>query len=121
MDPRHPHQFPARHPGPAPAETPAMLPALGFLRGSDDFDDPGLGPGQAIDAFTDAVVPDAIRFRGTLDLPPALSERALLDRARALAAQNRVFRSYLGMGYHGTVTPPVILRNVLQNPGWYTQ
>src|SRR5690606_15158357 len=56
-----------------------------------------------------------------LDLPPALTEQALLAKARALSERNRVFRSYIGMGYHGTVTPPVIQRNILENPGWYTQ
>jgi len=113
VDPRHPDRFAERHLGPDAAETAAMLEALGFLRESDDFDD--------LDAFTDAVVPDAIRFEGALDLPPALSERGLLDRARQLADRNRVYRSYIGMGYYGTVTPPVIQRNVLENPGWYTQ
>src|SRR5690606_37032278 len=58
---------------------------------------------------------------GALGLPPARSERELLDRARALADRNQVYRSYLGMGYYGTVLPPVIQRNVLENPGWYTQ
>jgi glycine dehydrogenase len=113
MDPRHPDRFAERHLGPDAEETAAMLEALGFLRESDDFDD--------LDAFTDAVVPESIRFEGALDLPPALSERELLDRARDLARRNRLYRSYLGMGYYGTVTPPVIQRNVLENPGWYTQ
>ena len=106
MSPRHPDRFAERHLGLGDAEIGALLDALGF---------------QDLDAFTDAVVPDAIRFSGALDLPPALSERELLDRARALADKNRVYRSYLGMGYHGTITPPVIQRNVLENPGWYTQ
>ena len=60
-------------------------------------------------------------MEGELDIPAGLSERELLNKAQALAEQNQVFRSYIGMGYHGTVTPPVILRNVLENPGWYTQ
>ena len=58
---------------------------------------------------------------GALDLPAPLTERQLLALARKRADENRVLRSFIGMGYYGTVTPPVILRNVLENPGWYTQ
>jgi glycine dehydrogenase len=102
----HPDVFVDRHLGPDDQETDAMLAELGF---------------DSLDALTDAAVPETIRFAGALDLPPALSERELLSRARRLADANRPFRSYLGMGYHATVTPPVIQRNVLENPGWYTQ
>ncbi|HSR41251.1 MAG TPA: hypothetical protein VLL48_03745, partial [Longimicrobiales bacterium] len=56
-----------------------------------------------------------------LDLPDAVTEAELLERLRSLASRNRLLRSYIGMGYHGTLTPGVILRNVLENPGWYTQ
>jgi len=76
---------------------------------------------QSIDALVDDVVPPAIRFRGTLQLPAPLPESRLLDRLRDVASRNRMFRSYLGMGYHGTLVPTVILRNVMENPGWYTQ
>ena len=58
---------------------------------------------------------------GRLDLPPAMGERAVIDRLRELASRNQVFRSLIGMGYADTVTPPVIQRNILENPGWYTQ
>jgi len=78
-----------------------------------------LGYGSLAD-FVDAVVPTDIRLRRPLDLPPARTEQEALAELRRLAAQNQVFRSYLGMGYHDCVTPPVILRNVLENPGWYT-
>jgi len=74
-----------------------------------------------LDALIDATVPEGIRLRRALDLPTAKSEHDLLSRARELGSKNRVFRSYLGMGYSDCITPPVILRNVLQNPGWYTQ
>ena len=74
----------------------------------------------SLDAFVDAVVPQDIRLRRPLHLPPARSEPEVLVALRELAVENRVFRSYLGMGYHDTVTPGVILRNVLENPGWYT-
>ncbi len=103
---RHPDTFARRHNGPSDADVQAMLDALGF---------------DSLDALAAAAVPDAIRSERPLDLPAPLTEAELLERARALAEQNEVFRSYLGMGYYGTVTPPVILRNVLENPGWYTQ
>ncbi|HET7039328.1 MAG TPA: aminomethyl-transferring glycine dehydrogenase, partial [Gemmatimonadales bacterium] len=74
----------------------------------------------SLDALTDAAVPAAIRLRRPLNLPPARTEDRVLADLRALAAENRVWRSFLGMGYHDCVTPPVILRNVIENPGWYT-
>src|SRR6266705_4394614 len=75
---------------------------------------------DSIDAFIAAVVPADIRLRGLLKVPAAKSEQDVLAELRAIAAQNQVFRSYLGMGYHDTYTPGVIMRNVLENPGWYT-
>jgi glycine dehydrogenase len=75
---------------------------------------------DSLDAFIDAVVPSDIRLREPLRVPAAKSEQEALDELRQLAAQNQIFRSYLGMGYHDCVTPTVILRNVLENPGWYT-
>jgi glycine dehydrogenase len=78
-----------------------------------------LGMGS-LDALVDAVVPEDIRLRRPLDLPPAASEEAVLAELAELASTNQVWRSWIGMGYHDCVTPPVILRNVLENPGWYT-
>ena len=75
---------------------------------------------DSLDAFIDAVVPADIRMRGPLRIPEANSEQEALEQLRLLAVQNQVFRSYLGMGYHDCVTPTVIQRNVLENPGWYT-
>jgi len=83
-----------------------MLDLLGF----DNLED-----------LMDAVIPHSIRLQRPLDLPPAASEREALEELRELASRNRVARSYIGLGYHDTVTPPVVLRNVLENPGWYTQ
>ena len=97
--------FAARHNGPRPQDVQAMLQALGY---------------PSLDALIDAAVPDAIRARGPLRLPAARTEREVLAALHALAARNQVWRSYLGMGYHDCVTPTVILRNVLENPGWYT-
>ena len=102
----HPDRFAERHLGPSASETAAMLAAL------------GLG---SLDALADATVPAAIRQTAPLDLPEALSEPELLAAAARLAGQNTPARSFLGMGYAGTFTPPVIQRNVLENPGWYTQ
>jgi glycine dehydrogenase len=97
--------FASRHIGPRARDIEAMLGLVGY---------------SSLDALADAVVPDDIRLRRPLALPPGRSEREVLQALRAMAGQNQVFRSYIGMGYHGTFTPPVILRNILENPGWYT-
>src|SRR2546430_9267924 len=75
---------------------------------------------RSLEAFINAVIPADIRLHRPLDLPAARSEPQVLDALRALSEQNQVFRSYLGMGYADCVTPGVILRNVIENPGWYT-
>src|SRR5213593_3919691 len=97
--------FQERHIGPSAEDQAAMLATLGY---------------DSLDEFIDAVVPADIRLRGALRTPEAITEQEALERLRLLAAQNQVFRSYLGMGYHDCFTPTVILRNVLENPGWYT-
>ena len=104
--PRHPDRFVHRHIGPDAAETMRMLETLG--KGS-------------LDALIDQTVPESIRLHGALDLPAAISEHELLAEAASIAAKNQLFKSCLGMGYANCITPPVILRNVLENPGWYTQ
>src|SRR5204863_9003771 len=96
--------FQDRHIGPSPEDQSAMLATLGY---------------DSLDAFIDAVVPADIRLR-QLRTPDAKTEQETLEELRLLAAQNQVFRSYLGMGYHDCFTPTVIQRNVLENPGWYT-
>jgi glycine dehydrogenase len=102
---QHPDVFRERHIGPSATDQRAMLTTLGY---------------DSLDALIDAVVPADIRLRRPLNLPPAMSEQEALTELRRLASQNQVFRSYLGMGYHDCFTPGVILRNVLENPGWYT-
>src|SRR6058998_1385668 len=97
--------FQERHIGPSAEDEAAMLQALGY---------------DSLEAFIDAVVPADIRLRAPLRIPEARSEQEALETLRQLAAQNQVFRSYLGMGYHDCFTPTVIQRNVLENPGWYT-
>ena len=98
--------FAPRHLGPREAEVAEMLRVL------------GLG---SLEALVDETVPEGIRLKRPLDLPGPRGEREALEDLRALADQNQVFRSFLGMGYHDCLTPPVIQRNVLENPGWYTQ
>ena len=74
----------------------------------------------SLEALIDAIVPETIRLRESLRLPPARTEEETLAALRTLANDNRIFRSYLGLGYHACHVPGVIQRNVLENPGWYT-
>ncbi len=97
--------FVRRHLGPGDREISEMLEALGL---------------ESLDALVDAAVPRAIRSGTPLDLPGPRTEADVLSELRRMAAGNRVLKSMIGLGYHGTITPPVILRNVLENPGWYT-
>jgi glycine dehydrogenase len=99
-------EFVNRHMGPSGADLDEMLGLVGYPN---------------LEAFTDAVVPEAIRNRKAMNLPAALSEHEALAKLRGIAGQNKVFRSMIGMGYSGTITPGVILRNIMENPGWYTQ
>ena len=78
----------------------------------------GLG---SLDELVDQTIPESIRLKNDLDLPDASSEHELLGQVQEIGGLNRVFRSHIGMGYHDTIVPGVILRNVLENPGWYTQ
>src|SRR3954465_7069581 len=105
LDVLHPSHFAYRHIGPRRADVEEMLDLLGYT---------------SLESFIDAVVPEEIRLRRPLALPPGRSEREVLQALRGLAGMNRVFRSYIGMGYAGCFTPQVIQRNVLENPGWYT-
>ncbi len=76
---------------------------------------------SSVDALIDETVPARIRLDRPLQLPRAATEMEMLQEARALSEKNIVARSFIGMGYYGTVTPPTIQRNILENPGWYTQ
>ena len=75
----------------------------------------------SLDALVAAAVPALIRRNDSMSLPQPLGETAALARLRSIAAKNLVYKSYIGLGYHDTITPPVIQRNILENPGWYTQ
>jgi glycine dehydrogenase len=102
----HPDQFVRRHIGPNAAETVEMLAQLGF---------------KNLDDLVDAAVPKKIRSDKKLKLPAAKSEFEALAEIKRVASHNQVFRSFIGQGYYDCITPPVIQRNILENPGWYTQ
>ncbi|GAB5604086.1 aminomethyl-transferring glycine dehydrogenase [Sideroxyarcus sp. TK5] len=97
--------FVSRHNGSNAQDTQAML---------DKIDAPSL------DALIDQTVPAAIRLQQPLNLADGMSEHEFLDHLRGIAAKNKLFKTYIGLGYYGTVLPAVIQRNVLENPGWYT-
>ncbi|MDO3705668.1 aminomethyl-transferring glycine dehydrogenase [Micromonospora sp. C28SCA-DRY-2] len=98
-------QFAARHIGPDPDDERRMLETVGY---------------GSIDELMDAAIPEVIRWHGTLDLPAPATEQQAIAELRALAARNTVAVSMIGLGYHGTHTPAVIRRNVLEDPAWYT-
>lgn len=101
--------FASRHLGPDARESGRMAEEIGFA---------------GLEALIDAVVPEGIRLRTPFrlkDFPKAQSEFDVLERIRGMAGLNRVYRSYIGTGYSDCITPPVIQRNILENPGWYTQ
>jgi glycine dehydrogenase len=99
-------RFGSRHIGPRDHEIQEMLATLGVAE---------------LDELMDQTVPESIRLDRALDLPAASSEHRLLAQLQEIGSRNRIFRSYIGMGYHDTIVPGVILRNILENPGWYTQ
>jgi glycine dehydrogenase len=94
-----------RHIGPSPEEIEQMLTLLGF---------------PSLDALVDDAIPAEIRLHEPLKLPWPRAEHELLAELKAIMSKNKVYRSYIGMGYHNCITPPVIQRNILENPGWYT-
>ena len=97
--------FVSRHIGPSEAEVAEMLGTLGY---------------STLDELIDATVPERIKARAPLALPAAITEAEVLARFRTMAAKNRINRSFIGMGYSDCITPPVIQRNIIENPGWYT-
>jgi glycine dehydrogenase len=98
-------KFVNRHNGPRQNEVTAMLNKIGVA---------------SVDELIDQTVPAAIRLNRELKISPALSEFEYLQHLRELGKKNKVFRSYIGLGYYNTILPPVIQRNILENPGWYT-
>jgi glycine dehydrogenase len=97
--------FSRRHIGPSEAEKKAMLATIGI---------------DSISTLIDRTIPAQIRLNGELNIADAMTEQEFLQHVSELAAKNQVFKSFIGLGYHETIVPSVILRNVLENPGWYT-
>jgi glycine dehydrogenase len=106
MSARHPDLFVNRHIGPDDSSLAEMLKVLGL---------------NSLEALVEKTVPEQIRTKRPLNLPAARGEYQLLSELRQIASRNQVARSFIGMGYYDCITPPVIQRNVLENPGWYTQ
>src|SRR4051812_1255967 len=106
MSIRHPDRFVNRHIGPDDSSVNEMLKSLGL---------------SSLEQLVERTVPQQIRTKTALKLPAARGETELLGELREIAGKNKLYRSFIGMGYHDCITPPVIQRNVLENPGWYTQ
>ncbi len=100
------NEFAGRHIGPDEKETSGMLSTIGV---------------RSMDELIDRAIPSSIRSKKPLSIPDPLSEYQYLTSLREIAAHNKVFKSYIGQGYYNTIVPSVILRNVFENPGWYTQ
>jgi glycine dehydrogenase len=99
-------EFLGRHIGPNKADTQKMLNTIGMA---------------SMDELIDKTVPAAIRLQNELNIPAAISEFEYLTELKKVAAKNKIYKNYIGQGYYGTITPSVILRNIFENPGWYTQ
>ena len=97
--------FIPRHIGPAEQDVREMLATLGHA---------------TLDELIDATIPSAIRFRRPLEIGAPMGEYDALVALKQMASKNQIFRSFIGMGYYDTITPPVVQRNILENPGWYT-
>lgn len=98
-------QFLWRHIGPRPDDVQEMLKVVGV---------------NSVEELIEQTVPESIRLRNTLDLPAPLTESEFLAKAKALASKNKLYRSFIGCGYYDTISPAVIIRNILENPAWYT-
>lgn len=105
FDIQHPDRFANRHLGPNKETLTDMLATIGV---------------DSLEQLIEETVPSNIRYQKELNLPEAMSEFDYLNMLKEVAAKNKVFESYIGLGYSPTITPPAILRNVFQNPGWYT-
>ena len=100
-----PREFESRHIGPNKEETEAMLHSIGAA---------------SLDELIDRTVPESIRLRKPLNISAAMTEAEYLEHIRQIANKNKLYKTYIGLGYYGTYTPSVILRNIFENPGWYT-
>ena len=102
----HPGKFVDRHIGPTSDDIKEMLKTIGI---------------ESVDSLINDTIPQQIRLQGKLNLEEPITEYRFIEKIKKIAAKNKVFKSYIGMGYYPTITPNVILRNVFENPGWYTQ
>jgi glycine dehydrogenase len=105
IDSQYTEKFESRHIGPDSQQIAEMLKVI---------------QAKSVDELIDQTVPEGIRLKNALNLPPAKSEHQFLQDLRKIASRNKVYKSFIGTGYYNTITPGVILRNVLENPGWYT-
>jgi len=100
---------------------------------NDSFSERHLGPGNedikkmletigvdSLSQLIDQTIPPSIRLQDDLNLPDGMSESEYIEHIRSLAKLNKIYKTYIGLGYYNTITPPVIVRNILENPGWYT-
>src|SRR5688500_15731726 len=100
------NEFTRRHLGPAESDTGRMLKKIGVT---------------SLDELIDQTVPPNIRMNQDLDIPSAMNEHEYLKHIKSISLKNKLFANYIGQGYYDTITPSVILRNIFENPGWYTQ
>src|SRR5688500_8781761 len=105
IDSQYTEKFESRHIGPDSQQVAEMLKVI---------------QAKSVDELIDQTVPAGIRLKNALNLPPAKSEYQFLQDFRKIASRNKVYKSFIGTGYYNTITPGVILRNILENPGWYT-
>ena len=105
MLPNSEKDFLKRHIGPSKEDQSKMLKELNY---------------QSLDDLIDSTVPEKIKFNGELNIGESNSEYEALRKLRAISKKNQVYSNFIGMGYYGTYTPDVIVRNILENPGWYT-
>lgn len=99
------NNFANRHNGPRGKEIEQMLGKIGVA---------------TIDELIDQTIPQAIRLSKPLNLPEGMNEYEFLNHLKEIAGRNKIFKNFIGLGYYGTITPGVIIRNILENPGWYT-
>src|SRR3989337_2694280 len=102
----HPDKFLSRHIGPRDNQLQDMVKICGV---------------NSLDELIDETIPSNIRLNKELNLSPAVSEHTFIENLTKIASLNKIFKSYIGMGYHPVIMPSVIQRNILENPGWYTQ
>ena len=98
-------EFVKRHISALDKDTAAMLKVIGV---------------STVDQLIEETIPSHIRLKERMKLPEALTEQELLHEASSIASKNKLYKNFLGQGYYGTITPGVILRNIFENPGWYT-